>query len=96
VNEFLLGALMMGKAVIALFFLRFYVRTSDRLFVFFSAAFAVLSLNQIGFLYIPAASETRSYLYFVRLFAFCLILAGILDKNRRSRTDPLAAPGEGG
>ena len=85
-NEFMLGALMMGKATIALFFLRFYVKTKDRLFAFFAAAFAVLSVNQIAFLYVDPRSETRSYLYFVRLLAFCLILAGILDKNRRGQS----------
>jgi hypothetical protein len=83
VNELILGATMMGEAAIALFFLRFYVRSHDRLFAFFALAFAILSLNQLAFLFVPTDSETRSYLYYVRLLAFCTILAGILDKNRR-------------
>ncbi|HYO75195.1 MAG TPA: DUF5985 family protein, partial [Thermoanaerobaculia bacterium] len=38
------GALFAGYAVAALFFLRFWVSSRDRLFAMFSAAFAILAV----------------------------------------------------
>jgi hypothetical protein len=43
---FLHGATSMGSIVAALYFLRFWRDTRDRLFVLFSVAFAVLALNR--------------------------------------------------
>ena len=44
--EYLSGAVTMGFVVAAIFFLRFWRRTSDRLFLSFALAFALLALNQ--------------------------------------------------
>ena len=81
-NHFLLGALCMGFAAIAMFFQRFYRRTHDRFFAFFSVAFAIMALNQLALLILGEASEYRSWVFVVRLAAFLLILVAILDKNR--------------
>jgi hypothetical protein len=81
-NNFLLGALFMGAVVIAMFFLRFYRRTHDRFFAFFSVAFAIMALNQLALLILGEASEYRSWVYVVRLAAYFIILLAILDKNR--------------
>ncbi|MEO6879118.1 MAG: DUF5985 family protein [Gemmatimonadaceae bacterium] len=82
---FLSGVLCAGYAVAALFFLRFWNESRDRLFLFFSAAFAVLMLQRAG-LAIFGGSETETiWYYLVRLAAFVLILIAIVDKNRGHR-----------
>jgi hypothetical protein len=83
--EVLWGALAMGCLVVALFFLRFWARTRERLFAFFSLSFATLALNWVGLIVTEPASEARHWVYFVRLFAFVVLAAGILDQNRRRR-----------
>jgi hypothetical protein len=76
------GALSMGYAVAALFFLRFWRDTHDRLFVFFALAFGVLSLQRIALAMAMASGEDTLLFYVLRLAAFLLILIGIIDKNR--------------
>jgi len=81
INEFLTGASAMACVVAGLFFLRFWRRTRDRLFLIFSVAFWILGLNwtALGFI---EQDEVKTVLYMVRLLAFVLILLAILDKNR--------------
>lgn len=81
--EFLSGAVAMGFVVGALFFLRFWKRTGDRLFLAFGAAFALLALNQGLAQWIGAADERVAYTYLLRILGFVLILAAIVDKNVR-------------
>jgi Family of unknown function (DUF5985) len=82
-REFLWGALSMASATVALLFLRSWRTTRDRLFVYFSTAFAVLALNWIGLAIVDPSLETRHILYILRLVAFVLIIIGVIDKNRR-------------
>jgi len=89
-HYFSMGATCVLLLVAALYFLRFYRKSGDRLFVFFSAAFAILGVNRFFFLIIDAPDEARTVLYVVRLLAFLLILYAIIDKNRAPRT-----PGRG-
>jgi peptidoglycan/LPS O-acetylase OafA/YrhL len=82
---FLDGLMCALLLVIALFQLRFWRRTRDRLFLLFAIAFAVLAVNRVALAAVEA-SETTTYLYMVRLASFCIILAAIWDKNKRSRS----------
>ena len=77
------GALLAGYAIVALFFLKFWRRTSDRLFGLFAAAFALLALQRLG-LSVSAelAGQGGEWMYVLRLLAFVLILYAIWDKNR--------------
>lgn len=77
----------MGYAIIGLFFLRFWKRTRDRLFILFSAAFWVLAGQRLALALNKShlAMEDDTIFYVVRLFAFLLILAAIIDKNRADR-----------
>jgi hypothetical protein len=84
-NVFLYGALATTGLVAALFFLRFFRLTGDRLFVFFALAFATLSAHWTVLALAEPGVETRHYHYVARLAAFGLILVGVLDKNRRGR-----------
>jgi hypothetical protein len=82
-NEFVWGALAMSCWVVGLFFLRFWRSTRDRLFLFFCLAFWAFSLTWVGLAVLHPGMESRHYFYMFRLAAFVLIIAGIIDKNRR-------------
>ena len=82
--HFLSGALTMGFLVAGLFFLRFWKRTRDNLFVAFALAFWLLGLTQALLALSNIPVEERSWLYLLRLAAFALILVSIWRKNRRA------------
>ena len=81
---FISGALVAGYCVAALFFLRFWTRSRDRLFLYFAFAFALLSLQR-GLLALVASPATATALYGLRLLAFLIILYAIWDKNADKR-----------
>ena len=83
-EPFLSGAVTMGFVVAGLFFLRFWKRTGDGLFMAFALAFWLLSLNQALLALTDIPVEERSPLYLIRLAAFGLIIASIWMKNRRA------------
>ena len=80
---FMWGALAMCSATCGLFFLRFWHQTRDRLFVLFGAAFLVLALNWTVLALGRPSDESRHWVYVIRLAAYLLLIAGIVDKNRR-------------
>lgn len=82
---FLSGAVTMGALVASFFFLRFWRKTHDRFFLAFAVAFLLLALNQALALWIGAADERIGYTYLLRVVAFVMILAAIIDKNLSSR-----------
>ncbi len=81
-NAFVAGGSAVACLVIALFFLRFWSQTRDRLFAMFALAFAVFALNRSVLAFVDEAAEARPYGYLVRLLAFVLIIVAIVDKNR--------------
>lgn len=83
--DFLSGAVTFGFVVAGLFFLRFWKRTGDGLFLAFAFAFWLLGLNQALLALSNIPVEERSWLYLFRLAAFALILVAIGWKNRRLR-----------
>jgi peptidoglycan/LPS O-acetylase OafA/YrhL len=85
--EYLSGAVTFGYLVAALFFLRFWRRTSDRLFFAFAIAFVLLALNQALAQWIGAADERVGYTYLLRVLGFFLILGAIIDKNITGRSN---------
>lgn len=80
-KQFLSGAILAGCWATALFFFRFWRRTEDRLFAFFSLSFLLLGVERIVNLFILA--EFQPAIYLIRLTAFLLLLFGIIDKNRK-------------
>lgn len=81
---FLSGATAMACLAIAVYFVRFYGRSGDRLFAIFAAAFAVFAANRVALLLIEEEHESaRTGVYVIRLAAFVLIAGAIVDKNRR-------------
>ena len=83
--DFLAGAVTMGYAVAAVFFLRFWRKTHDRLFLVFAIAFALFALNQALAGIMTVVYESASWIYVLRVLGFVLILAAIVDKNRPRR-----------
>jgi hypothetical protein len=82
VGPFVSGAVCVGYLVAAGFFLRFWTETRDRLFAAFAGAFMVLAANRALMVLLREMHEAHTWLYLVRLLAYILILAAILDKNR--------------
>ncbi|MCP3168831.1 DUF5985 family protein [Myxococcus qinghaiensis] len=79
------GAAAMGWMACALFFLRFWKQSHERLFGFFALAFTLLGANSVASALMESMDERRYYLYVARLVAFLIILYAIWDKNRAGR-----------
>jgi hypothetical protein len=81
--DFLSGAITTGFVVAGFFFLRFWKRTRESLFLSFAMAFWLLGLAQALLALSSIPVEERSWLYLLRLAAISLILVSIWMKNRR-------------
>ena len=75
--DFLSGAVSVGFFVCGLFFLRYWKRSRDELFLTFALAFALLGAGQAILALASIPTEDRSSLYLIRLTAFLLILFAI-------------------
>jgi len=85
IEGFLLGVIVTASLTAGAFFLKFWRRTRDPLFLAFGAAFIVEGLNRTSFLFLEHPNEGRPLIYVVRLVAFLLILGAIVWKNRSSK-----------
>jgi len=83
--QFLAGAVTLAYFLAAIHFLRFWRKTSDRLFLNFAFAFLLFALNQLVVSVLWTADERHSYAYILRILGFVLILFAIADKNIFSR-----------
>ena len=84
-NEFLVGGIAVASLVAGLFFFRFWRHTGDRLFVFFALSFWIEAANRFAMLQFLEPNEDVPGYYVVRLVAYGLIVAAIVDKNRKPR-----------
>jgi hypothetical protein len=80
--DFLSGAVSVGFLICGLFFLRFWRRTRDELFVAFAISFALLGIVQATLALANIPTEERAPIYLFRLLAFVIILFAIFRKNR--------------
>ncbi|WP_395747874.1 DUF5985 family protein [Prosthecobacter sp.] len=83
-NSILAGAAIVSLFVITLFFLRFWSRTRDRLFLFFAGAFVFMMIERIVRAVMGVENEWAPYVYLIRLASFVLIIIAVVDKNRRT------------
>lgn len=82
-SDLVSGMLVAGYLVTALFFLRFWTQSRDRLFALFAAAFGVLAIQRVALTVSGAPIEDQTVFYVMRLLAFGVIAFAIIDKNRR-------------
>ncbi|HEX8172926.1 MAG TPA: DUF5985 family protein [Thermoanaerobaculia bacterium] len=81
-NGVLAGAVVMGYAVAALYFLRFWRTSHDRLFALFAAAFAIFAVQRLAISLTRETMEDQTVFYLLRLAGFIMILLAIVEKNR--------------
>lgn len=82
IEGFMLGVIVTASLTAGAFFLKFWRKTHDLLFLGFAAAFFIEGINRIGFLFLEQPNEGTPLVYSVRLFSYLLILAAIIHKNR--------------
>ena len=82
-NGLIAGTLLAGYAMVALFFLRFWATSRDRLFALFALAFGVLAVQHLALALTNETMEDQTVFYLLRLAAFIIIVIAIIDKNRR-------------
>jgi hypothetical protein len=80
--DFLSGMVAAGFVVAGLFFVRFWRRTNDGLFLAFALAFWLLGCGQAVLVLGAIPVEYSTPIYLIRLGAFSLILLAIFWKNR--------------
>ncbi len=83
IKAMLLGGITVGTVVAGLFFLRFWLMTNDRLFLYFSFALFLMALSRVLMAISAVSSDEHPVIYLVRLVAYGLIIFGIVDKNRK-------------
>ncbi len=76
---------MMACLVVGLFFIKFWKRSRDRLFLMFGVSFFLLSLERLVLGYLGVQNEPSPAIYLIRLSAFAIILVAIINKNREGR-----------
>lgn len=84
--EYVAGLITMGYLVAGLFFLRFWRKTGERLFMIFACAFWLLALNQALVALSGVPREEQTWFYVLRLAGFTLIIIGIISKNINARS----------
>jgi hypothetical protein len=84
---FVSGMITAGELIAGLFFLKFWSRSGDGLFISFAVAFWLLALNQFLLASGGVPREEQSWIYLLRLAAFVLIAVAIVRKNANRRSD---------
>lgn len=72
----------MGCLMAGIFFLKFWRKSHDRLFLHFSLSFFLLSFERAVLSYLGIENEPSPLVYLIRLSAFLLIIYAIIDKNK--------------
>lgn len=83
--DFVYGALAAGYLIAGVFFLRFWTKTRERLLLIFACAFWMLAVSQTLLGVLDLEREEQSWIYFIRLAAFTLIIVGIVSVNLKKR-----------
>ena len=81
----LIGGIATACLVAALFFLRYWRVSRDRFFLLFALSFAIEGVNRVVLYLYVGPDEYGPFYYLIRLVAYGLILAAIIDKNRGPR-----------
>lgn len=82
-TDVLAGATAVASLAIGLFFLRFWRESRDRLFLAFAVAFWSFAANRVVLAALDRDHEARVAVYSLRALAFIVIIAAVIDRNRR-------------
>ncbi len=80
--NFFSGIMFMGCLAAGFFFLKFWRKTNDKLFLWFASSFFLLCFERAVLSYLGVDSEPSPLVYLIRLSAFLLIIFAIVNKNK--------------
>lgn len=86
INAFMSGGIAVAFVMIGICFFRFWRQSHIRLFLLFSLAFYLLTIERIVLVLTDPNNEFTPYVYSIRLAAFVVIIIAIIDQNR-TRSD---------
>lgn len=82
-EQLMLGGIAVASGFAAIIFLRFWLRSGDRFFLYFSLSMWIEAAHRVAIGLLPELTESTPLTYLVRLVAYGLILLAILHKNRK-------------
>lgn len=85
IDGYVLGFAATASLVAAMFFMRFWWKTRDFLFMSFAVAFLYQAIASTATVFEIHPSGVNSWMYLVQIGTYLLILAAILSKNRSAR-----------
>ena len=87
VEGFLVGVIVSCSMIAGLFFLRFWRRSGDSLFLAFALSFLLEGANRLRFLELGLVEPSERYasIYVVRLLSYLIIVGAILYRNLPAR-----------
>lgn len=82
-TSFLSGMAMLGSWTVGMFFLRFWTKTRDRLFLRFGVAFWLFAIERLVLICLgdDPSLEEHTWVYMIRVAGFLTILFAIVGKN---------------
>jgi len=83
IQGFLIGVIATASFTAGIFFLKFWRKTHDALFLAFGIAFLIEALNRASTLSLEHPNAGSPWIYLVRMAASLLILTAIARKNYR-------------
>ena len=86
INAFISGAAGLAYFAIGISFVRFWRRSRIRLFQLFAIAFFLLAIERIVLVLANPDNEFAAYVYAIRLAAFVVIIAAIINQNRNGHS----------
>lgn len=85
INDILVGGIATASIVAGVFLFRFWRTTRDRFFLFVALSFWIEGVNRLALWHWVGPSEDAPGYYVIRVIAYGLIIAAIVDKNRARR-----------
>jgi hypothetical protein len=82
INAALSGGIAVAFGMIGVCFVRFWRSSRIKLFLLFAIAFFLLTIERVVLLLASPTNEFAPYVYVIRLAAFAVIIAAIIDQNR--------------
>jgi hypothetical protein len=95
VTQILLGAVIMGDMIAALFFVRYWRLTGDPFFLFFSGSFIAIAVSRVVVDENLPPVGYDPFGYMIRILSYLFIIAGILYKNTGVRANQTVTPPKG-